>query len=97
MEKGTLFVFAFVIIAVLLSSCAASFPTKAKAVTLTSEKAAELLKNKTEKEIHDNWGQPDGMLSGFYGDIYEYNGKSIVIYYDADSKVTDVLVSDQQN
>ena len=94
MKKSALFVFAFVIIAVLLSSCAASFPTKAKAVTLTNEKAAVLLKDKTEKELRDHWGKPDDMLSGFYGDIYEYNGKSIVIYYDADSKVTDVLVSD---
>ena len=97
MEKGTLFVFAFVIIAVLLSSCAASFPTKAKVVTLSSEEAARILKDKTNEEMNDHWGKPDDMLSGFYGDIYEYNGKSIVIYYDADSKVTDVLVSDQQN
>lgn len=64
---------------------------------MTREEATELLKNKTEEEIHDNWGEPDDILSGFYGDIYLYNGKSIVIYYDNDSNVTDVLVSDKQN
>ncbi|MBR5410930.1 MAG: hypothetical protein IK104_09680 [Clostridia bacterium] len=82
--------------AVILFSCAASFPKKEDIITLSSEEATKALKDKTEKEINDNWGEPDGMLSGFYGDIYDYNGKRIVIYYDADSKVTDVLISDKQ-
>ena len=82
---------------VILVSCSASFPKKESVVTLSSEEATKALKGKTEKEINDNWGEPEGMLSGFYGDIYEYNGKLIVIYYDAGSKVTDVLISDKQN
>ena len=82
---------------VILSSCAGSFPEKSSIVMLSSKDATEVLKNKTEKEINNDWGKPDGMLSGFYGDIYEYDDKLIVIYYDADSKVTDVLISDKQN
>lgn len=97
MKKSALFVLALLIIAVLLSSCAASFPSKEKAVSLTGGNAAELLKDKTEKDIHDNRGAPDEMFSGFYGDIYFYNNKCIGIYYDSDSRVTEVVVFDRQN
>ena len=90
MKKSACFLLALLIITALLSSCTASFPTKETVVTLTEEEAAELLKDKTEKEIHDHWGAPDDSLSGFYGDIYESDGKRIVVYYDGDSKVTDV-------
>ena len=93
MKKRTLGLLAFMIIVIILSSCTASFPKKESVVTLPSEQVTEALKNKTQKEIYDNWGKPDGILSGLYGDVYEYNDKRIVIYYDADSKVTDVLVS----
>ena len=97
MKKCVSIVLALVIMTVLLSSCMASFPTKERVAAQTREEATELLKNKTAKEIYDNWGEPDGTLSGFYGDIYICNDKNIVIYYDADSKVTDVLVDDKQN
>lgn len=98
MKKSALFVLALLIIAVLLSSCAASFPSKEKAVSLTADgEAAEFLKDKTEKDIHDNRGAPDEMFSGFYGDIYFYNNKCIGIYYDSDSRVTEVVVFDRQN
>ena len=94
MKKSTSIILALVIITVLLSSCMASFPTKERIASGTGEEATKLLKNKTAKEISDHWGEPDDTLSGFYGDIYIYNGKRIVIYYDADSKVTDVLVDE---
>ena len=97
MKKSVLLLSILMIITIILSSCTASFPSKENVAVLTREEATELLKNKTEKEIHDNWGEPDDILSGFYGDIYLYNDKSIVIYYDNDSNVTDVLVSDKQN
>ena len=93
MQKRTIAVLVILMAAVVLSSCAATFPKKESIVTLLSEEATKVLKDKTKKEINDNWGKPDGMLSGFYGDLYDYNDKRIVIYYDADSKVTDVLVS----
>ncbi len=97
MKKGAIVLLVLLMIAVILSSCAASFPKKESIVTLSSEEATKALKDRTEKEINDHWGKPDGMLSGFYGDIYDYNEKHIVIYYDPVSKaVTDVLVSDKQ-
>lgn len=35
------------------------------------------------KHILNAWGQPDGMLSGFFGDIYELeSGARITVYYD---------------
>ena len=97
MKKSALLLFILLIVAIFLSSCTASFPSKDNIAMLTGEKATELLKDKTEKEIHDNWGEPDDSLSGFYGDVYLYNGKSIVIYFDNNSKVTNVLVFDKQN
>ncbi len=84
-------------LAVILSACTAAFPKKESVLTLSKEEATRVLKDKTQKEIIDHWGEPDGMLSGFYGDIYEYDDKLIVIYYDADRKVTDILVSDKTN
>lgn len=97
MKKSALFILALVIAALLLTSCAASFPTKEKIATLTSAEAAEVLKDKSEKEIHAHWGTPDDQLSGFYGDVYLYNDKSIVIYYDPDGKASEVVVFDKQN
>ena len=96
MKKGAMILLVLWMIIGILSSCAGSFPKKESIATRSSEEATKVLKDKTEKEINENWGNPDGMLSGFYGDIYEYNDKRIVIYYDTDSKVTDVLVSDKQ-
>ena len=94
MKKKTSVLIALVMVVIILSSCAASFPKKEIIAALSGEKAADALKDRTKKEINDNWGKPDGILSGFYGDIYEYNSKQIVIYYDGDSSVTDVLVFD---
>ena len=96
MGKRILILLASVTAVIVLSSCAASLPKKESIAKLTNEQAANVLKGKKETEIKANWGEPDGMLSGFYGDIYVYNGKQIVIYYDADCKVTNIMISDQQ-
>ena len=63
---------------------------------MDNEEAEKLLVGKTAQEIKENWGEPDSMLSGFYGDIYEYEGKLIFIYYDGDHKVVNVRIGDQQ-
>jgi hypothetical protein len=97
MRKRTLVQAVSVIAVMMLSSCTASLPKKENIVTLTNEQAANALKGKTEKEINENWGEPDRQLSGFYGDIYDYNDRQIVIYYNDDSIVTDVRILDQQN
>ena len=83
-----------VMIVMMLFSCAA-FPEKESIAKLSGEEATAALKGRTEKEMADHWGEPDDTLSGFYGDIYMCDDRQIVIYYDAGSKVTDVLISDR--
>ena len=85
---------ALLVSVVLLISYAASFPKKEKIVKLPKEEATNVLKGRTRKEIIDNWGEPDEMLSGFYGDIYVCKDRHIVIYYNDESQVTDVLTAD---
>ena len=97
MKNRILALFVLMMTVVVLSSCTAVFPKKENIVTLSGEEATKILKGKTEKEIIDNWGEPDGTLSGFYGDIFVCNDKSIVVYFNAEGKVSDVLVSDKQN
>ena len=97
MRKRSLILLVLVMAVIVLSSCAESFPKKESVIMLTDERATNALKGKTEKEINENWGEPDRQLSGFYGDIYDYNDKQIVIYYNDDSIVTDVSILDQQN
>ena len=97
MKKSILFLLALVIITVLLSSCIASFPTTEKVVSLTNEQATDLLREKTQKEIRDNWGEPDSFLSGLYGDIYTFRDKMVVVYYDFGSKkIIDVVIAYRQ-
>ncbi len=50
------------------------------------------LEGKTYAEVEEMLGEPDGMLSGFWGDIYhDSEGNEIVIYYDSDGVVETVL------
>ena len=53
----------------------------------------------TVDEVHSILGEPHGMLSGFWGDVYDVdNGSQVIIYYDNDSrKVREILLSDIDN
>lgn len=56
-------------------------PALAEISGMTDQKATEALAGVSE--LLDAWGEPSGMLSGLYGDIYETpEGRYIVIYYD---------------
>ena len=60
-----------------------------------SEDIKELLEGIPQKKIHAKWGNPDGHLSGFWGEIWFLNQEKdgrIALYYDADGKVEDVVV-----
>lgn len=49
----------------------------------------------SNKDLINAWGEPDGTLSGFWGDIWnldEDGNRVIVIYYDNDGYVKDILV-----
>ena len=46
-------------------------------------------------EVHEILGEPDGMLSGFWGDIYLLdNGNEVIIYYDANGLVEHVKAAE---
>jgi beta-lactamase regulating signal transducer with metallopeptidase domain len=45
-------------------------------------------------EVHKKMGKPDGILSGFTGDIYKLDDHlNIIIYYDADSNVNSYKIA----
>ena len=55
----------------------------------------EMLEGIPQKKIHAKWGNPDGHLSGFWGEIWFLNKEKegrITLYYDEDGKVDDVVV-----
>ena len=60
-----------------------------------SEDIKELLEGIPQKKMHAKWGNPDGHLSGFWGEIWFLNQEKdgrITLYYDEDGKVEDVIV-----
>lgn len=60
----------------------AGFPAREYVAAMTNEAATEALAGTSEEALREAWGEPDGMLSGLYGDVYEVKGKYIVVYYD---------------
>ena len=45
--------------------------------------ASAILEGRTRREILAAWGEPDGTLSRFFGDVYRRNGNgTVVLYYD---------------
>ena len=60
-----------------------------------SEDIEDLMEDIPQKRIHAKWGNPDGHLSGFWGEIWFLNEEKdgrITLYYDEDGKVDDVVV-----
>ena len=51
-----------------------------------SEWATAELKGFTEEQLSEAWGKPDGMLSGFWGSVWETEGNDeVVVYYNNDN------------
>ena len=47
------------------------------------------------EEMLAAWGEPDGYLSGFWGDIWRFDEASdgqVILYYDAEGEVEDIIV-----
>ena len=47
------------------------------------------------EEMHAAWGEPDGFLYGFWGDIWRFDEASdgqVILYYDAEGEVEDIIV-----
>ena len=49
-----------------------------------------------EKLVH-KWGTPEGVLSGFYGDIWVITeNEAIIVYYSADSTVEHIKLQENE-
>lgn len=62
----------------------------------TQEQIEEKLKGEFRNDIIASWGEPDGMLSGFWGDMWYLDDKDdmrITLYYDGDGYVTNVRIT----
>jgi len=52
----------------------------------------------SESNVHDIWGEPDGHLSGLWGDIYKIDGmdKYAIVYYDSNGYVMGVKINEAE-
>lgn len=63
----------------------ADVPAPEDLAALGSEAAEAALLGHMRKEVLRAWGEPDGTLSGFFGDVYELKGGAhIIVYYDTE-------------
>lgn len=65
----------------------------------TEEDFQEELSGQHRDNIIHVWGEPDGMLSGFWGDIWhlsDENNQKIILYYDKDGVVENVRIAEKQ-
>ncbi len=61
-------------------------PTPEEAAAMTAEAAAEALAEIPREELLEAWGEPDGCLSGLFGDVYKVSEeRTVIVYYDAPS------------
>lgn len=61
----------------------------------TEEQVLEKLAGKSWEDMEKAWGEPDGMLSGFWGNVWHFgegDGWMVVVYYDRDGLVQDVRI-----
>lgn len=82
-----------VVIAVYLCiSSPAEIPTKEMAYLQLDAKGEEFvleqIQGVSRERLIESWGEPDGMLSGFFGDVWEITeNESITVYYSLRSEV----------
>jgi len=61
----------------------------------TPEAIEEQLKGVSRKKLHMSWGEPDGMLSGLWGEIWFLNEQKdgrITLYYNSEGYVENVVI-----
>ena len=71
-------------------------PELVEITDFTQEQLEEKLIGLSQEEIYRSWGDPNGHLSGFWGDIWRLDNERdehITVYYDKDGIVEHVLVS----
>jgi len=63
-------------------SNSSEFPAPEELAAMTEEAATKALAGTLREELLKVWGEPDGGLSGLYGDIYEApGGRAVIVYY----------------
>ena len=68
-----------------------------KVYECTQEELDEKLIGISREDLLSVWGEPDGFLSGFWGEIWQLaseKGEHITVYYDENGIVEYVLVKD---
>lgn len=69
-------------------------PSFAQASEMTGEELYDVLHGISFKDIQAQWGEPDGMLSGFWGDIWILDDDyMLILYYDDEGCVETVKIS----
>ena len=64
----------------------------------TEEDFQEELSGQDREDIISAWGEPDGMLSGFWGDVWylsDQSNKQIIVYYDSGGNVENIRIADR--
>ena len=72
-------------------------PKLAEITDFTQEQLEEKLIGLSQEEIYRSWGEPDGHLSGFWGELWQLaskKGEYITVYYDENGIIENVLVKD---
>ena len=75
----------------------ADIPKLAEITDFTQEQLEEKLIGLSQEEIYRSWGEPDGHLSGFWGELWQLastTGEYITVYYDENGIIENVLVKD---
>lgn len=76
-------------------------PTVEQTYLAISSKGEEFdvgLKGHSRDSVIDYWGEPDGMLSGFWGDIWKLNGLGeVIVYYDEDGNVEHIKANQTED
>lgn len=66
-------------------SLSSSLPSPDAVAAMTPEAADTALLGQSRHRVLAAWGEPDGMLSGFFGDIYTLDsGGQVTVYYDTE-------------
>lgn len=71
--------------AIALAGGSAGLPGPEELPDMGWEAAEAALLGLPRQDILDAWGEPDGMLSGFFGDVYALEeGGQVIVYYDTE-------------
>lgn len=75
----------------------ADTPELAEITDFTQEQLDERLTGLMRAEIYHSWGEPDGHLSGLWGDTWQLDSEKdryVIVYYDKDGIIENVRVDD---